>query len=215
MNWQTWIKQTLPRTEIMRGGATVWPTNASGLIGDQLGPVMHLHDSATEVFYFVAGKCRMEVGDREEFYGPGDFVHVPPRVAHNLWNAGDEDLLIFWLVAPHFFENKWRTEELTAEEMQGLVVASRVEGQGKELPGDQNISSSYRIISNGERLEQKNGEKQETVLYITAGPVRVQIGKLSGELQANDFIHVPASTSFSASPSEGSAALLVFTSPGA
>jgi hypothetical protein len=30
MDWQEWIKQSLPRTEIMRGGATVWAKGAQG-----------------------------------------------------------------------------------------------------------------------------------------------------------------------------------------
>jgi len=31
MNWHEWIRQSLPRTEIMRGGATVWEVGAKGL----------------------------------------------------------------------------------------------------------------------------------------------------------------------------------------
>ncbi len=49
MDWRTWIRQSLPRTEIMRGGATVWEKGAKGLLGDTLGPVMHAHDKASEI----------------------------------------------------------------------------------------------------------------------------------------------------------------------
>ena len=134
MDWHTWIEQSLPRTEIMRGGATVWERGSTGLIGDTLGPVMHLHDGASEIFYFISGKCRLEVGDTEEYFSAGDFALVPPEVPHNLWNAGDEDLLVFWIVAPHMPEDKWRTQAITAEEMKRRVIRSRVE-PGSELVG--------------------------------------------------------------------------------
>lgn len=68
---------------------------ARGLIGDTLGPIMHAHHQASEIFYFISGRCRLEVGNGEELFEPGDFVLVPPLLSHNLWNAGNDDLLVF------------------------------------------------------------------------------------------------------------------------
>lgn len=212
MNWQAWIKQSLPRTEIMRGGATVWARDTDRLIGDTLGPVMHLHDGASEIFYFISGKCRLEVGDTEELFDAGDFVLVPPEVPHNLWNAGDEDLLVFWIVAPHMPEDKWRTEAITGDEMKRRVVRSRVE-PGSELPGDANIHSRLFTLDPGNLLNHETQAGQEAVIYINDGQAEVKVGKLSGLLKAHDFVHVPMNTHFSALPVDGPASVLLFEMP--
>src|SRR5690242_17329669 len=127
MDWQQWIEQQLPYTEIKRGGATVWAVGASGLIGDSLGPILHIHDGASEIFYFVSGRCRMEVGDSEEIFEAGDFVLVPPLVPHNLWNGGDDDMLVFWLVAPNFINNKWRTDNFPPGAMSLQAIRTHVQ----------------------------------------------------------------------------------------
>jgi len=146
MDWRTWIRQSLPRTEIMRGGATVWEKGAKGLLGDTLGPVMHAHDKASEVFYFVAGRCRLEIGNAEEFFSPGDFVLVPPDLPHNLWNAGDDDLLVFWIVAPHFANNKWYTAPFVPGAMKWRATRSHV------APGAK--GREQRFVSAPRRLAQ-------------------------------------------------------------
>jgi quercetin dioxygenase-like cupin family protein len=213
MDWHEWIRQSLPRTEKLRGGAAVWEVGAQGLTGDTLGPVMHLHDGASEIFYFVAGKCRLEVGDTEEFFSPGDFVLVPPGVPHNLWNAADEDLLVFWIVAPHIWENKWRTDDISTEDLQRRAMRGRVE-PGANLPGDANIRSRLVALQEGESLAERTGVSQEAVLYVTAGLVQVKVGKLEGRLEVNDFVHVPVDTEYSAAAVSGAASVLVFHTPG-
>jgi mannose-6-phosphate isomerase-like protein (cupin superfamily) len=212
MDWQGWIKQSLPRTEIMRGGATVWVKGAQGLIGDTLGPVFHLHDGASEIFYFPSGKCRLEVGDTDEYFGPCDFVLVPPGVPHNLWNAGDDDLLVFWIVAPHRMENKWRTEEIAAEDMQRRASRARVE-PGAALPSDANIHTRLLEFQSGEGVSLETLLGQEAVIYISSGQADVRVGKLSGRLQANQFVHVPVGTDFSVKAVGGAASVLLFEMP--
>ena len=202
MDWHEWIKQSLPRTEIMRGGATVWAQGAQGLIGDTLGPVMHLHDGASEIFYFPAGRCRLEVGDTEEYFGAGDFVLVPPGVPHNLWNAGDEDLLVFWIVAPHRMENKWRTEEISSEELQRRTSRTFIE-PGAALPSDANIHSRLLDLQSGESVTLETHPGQEAVIYIHSGQADVQVGKLGGRLQANEFVHVPVGTAYAVRAMQG------------
>jgi len=212
MDWHEWIKQSLPRTEIMRGGATVWAKGAQGLIGDALGPVLHLHDGASEIFYFVSGKCRLEVGDTDEYFEPGDFILVPPGVPHNLWNAGDEDLLVFWIVAPHRMENKWRAGEITPEDMQRRASRTHIE-PGAALPSDANIHSRLLDLHAAERFEQETRPGQEAVIYISSGQAEVQVGRLSGRLQAHEFVHVPVGTAYSMTAAGGNASVLLFEMP--
>lgn len=212
MDWHEWIKQSLPRTEIMRGGATVWAQGAQGLIGDTLGPVMHLHDGASEIFYFPAGRCRLEVGDTEEYFRAGDFVLVPPGVPHNLWNAGDEDLLVFWIVAPHRMENKWRTEEISSEELQRRTSRTHIE-PGAALPSDANIHSRLLDLQSGESLTLETQPGQEAVIYIQSGQADVRVGKLGGRLQANEFVHVPVGTAYAVRAMQGAASVILFEMP--
>lgn len=212
MDWHEWIRQSLPRTEIMRGGATVWPAGAQGLTGDALGPVMHLHDGASEIFYFVSGRCRLEVGDTELLFNPGDFILVPPQVPHNLWNAGDEDLLVFWIVAPHFREDKWRTENISPAEMQRRVLQARVE-PGAVLPSDANIHSRLVSLGAQQSLAERTRPNQEAVIYLASGQAQVKVGKLSGRLEANDFVHVPVDTAYALAAESSPASVLVFQMP--
>jgi mannose-6-phosphate isomerase-like protein (cupin superfamily) len=214
MNWQSWIEQRIPITTIQRGGATVWQRGANGLIGDSLGPILHLHDDASEIFYFISGRCRLEIGNSEEFFGPGDFVLVPPLVPHNLWNAGDEDLLVFWLVAPNYVNNKWRTDNFPPGAMELRAIRSHIE-PGVELPSDDKIRSRLSTLSPASPgLTGRTGEQQEAVIYLVEGQAEVKIGKLGGTFNGHDFVHVPAATAYSVTPLDGPASVLLFEMPG-
>jgi quercetin dioxygenase-like cupin family protein len=217
MDWHLWINQHIPRTEIQRGGATVWPKDGRGLIGDSLGPIMHLHDGASEIFYFIAGRCRLEIGNSEEFFGPGDFVLVPPEVPHNLWNAGDDDLLVFWLVAPNFVNNKWRTDNFPPRAMGRRHPEgprrSRVEA-GVELPGNGNIRSRLLSLEAGTNQSGRTGPGQEAILYVVEGAAGVKVGKLGGKLAAHDFVHVSVETDYAVTATSGPASVLTFEIPG-
>ena len=37
MDWHTWVRQSFPRTDYMRGGATVWVKGMAGLLGNCWG----------------------------------------------------------------------------------------------------------------------------------------------------------------------------------
>lgn len=219
MDWQTWIGQHLPFTEIKRGGATVWVRGGNGLIGDSLGPIMHIHDDASEIFYFVSGRCRLEIGSSEEFFGPGDFVLVPPQVPHNLWNAGDEDLLVFWLVAPHFPNNKWRTDNFPPGAMEWRAVRGHVQDAATDtshtnLPSDDKIRSRVLTVSADKLFAGQTGEQQEAVVYVLEGAAHVSVGKLGGLLQAHDFVNVPVGTAYSIAATHEGASILLFEMPG-
>lgn len=210
MNWHQWIDQQLPYTQIKRGGATVWPKGAGGLIGDSLGPIMHIHDDASEIFYFVSGRCRLEIGDSEEIFEAGDFVLVPPLVPHNLWNAGDDDLLVFWLVAPNFINNKWRTDNFPPGANSLRAIRGRVQA-GEQLPSDDKISSRLLTLHDGKRHSGRTGAAQEAILYVVEGTATIQVGKLSGTLTAHDFVGVPVGTDYAVS---GTASVILFQMPG-
>jgi mannose-6-phosphate isomerase-like protein (cupin superfamily) len=244
MDWQAWIDQRLPFTEIKRGGATVWPRGGNGLIGDSLGPVLHSHDQASEIFYFISGRCRLEVGNSEEFFDPADFILVPPDVPHNLWNAGEDELLVFRLVAPNFVHNKWRTENLVPGAMEMRGISGRVDN-GAELPSDQNIRTQLIRLSpnasDGTSREQqtmtqarggaavatkghirelrnlsgKTAENQEAVVYIVEDQADVRVGKLRRRLKPNDFVNVQVGTAYSVDPVGGTVTILLFEMPGA
>lgn len=212
MDWQPWIAQHLPLTEIKRGGATVWPRGGRGLIGDSLGPIMHIHDGASEIFYFISGRCRLEIGDSQELFGPGDFVLVPPQVPHNLWNAGDEDLLVFWLVAPNFVNNKWRTDNFPPGAMMGRARRGKVT-DAHELPSDENIQSRVLTLGQGQGFTGQTAEQQEAVIYVLNAAAQVTVGKLGGLLRAHDFVNVPVGTAYSIGAAAESASILLFEMP--
>jgi mannose-6-phosphate isomerase-like protein (cupin superfamily) len=213
MDWQAWVRQTLPRTDYMRGGATVWVKGATGLLGDSLGPIMHLHDGASEIFYFVSGRCRLEVGEAEEFFEPGDFVLVPPEAPHNVWPAGDDDLLVFWIVAPHFQANKWRTEGFPEGAMQRRVIRGRVSAGG-ELPSDVQIESRLLTLAAGGGQAGRTAKTQEAVIYLVEGAADVRVGKLSGRLGAHEFVHVPVDTEYAVDCRSGPVLAILFRLPG-
>ena len=179
LNWQSWTAQSLPRSEIMRGGAAVWPNGAQRLVGDSLGPTMHSHDLASEIFYFVAGQCRLQIGDTTELLGPGDLVLIPPDVPHNLWNAGTKDLLVFWLVAPHFVGNMWRTENFVEGAMKTRAARSHVQA-GAPLPSNGQIG--MRIVMLGVAAADCTADGSEAVVYVAVGSAVVNVGNLGGTL---------------------------------
>lgn len=198
MDWQALIRQEIPRTRIQRGGLTAWPKGAAGLIGDSLGPVLHLHDDASEIFYFVSGRCRMEVGDQEETFEAGEFVLVPPLVPHNLWNGGDDDLVLLWLVAPNLVGNKWRTGEFPPGSVHGRVIRGRVDQDG-ELPGDGNIESGVHRLTDGVSRRATTGEMQEVVIYVLEGTGVLTLAGRESPIEGEKLLYVPAVSDYTMS----------------
>jgi mannose-6-phosphate isomerase-like protein (cupin superfamily) len=209
MDFNQWLQQHIPFTEIQRGGPGTWPAGTSRAPNDPLGPVMHLHDDASEIFYFIAGRARLEIGNTEEYFGPGDFVLVPPGTPHNLWNGGDKDLYALWIVAPNFVNNKWRTDNFPDGAMDRRATWSRV-GPTAQLPSDTNIESRVVTLSPGERLQQATGERQEAILYIFEGGAHVTVGHLGGTLAAHQCVHVPVETDYTVASDGRPASLIVF-----
>ena len=73
----------------------------------------HVHASIEEIFYVVEGEVQVRVGDRTLRARPGDFVLVPPGVAHGFGNAGHAPAKMLLLISPAGVHEKY-FEELAA-----------------------------------------------------------------------------------------------------
>jgi len=52
------------------------------------GPPPHVHQREDESFYVVDGEFEVRLGETVFLAGPGDYVHLPRRVAHGFRNTG-------------------------------------------------------------------------------------------------------------------------------
>lgn len=62
----------------------------------------HRHRRTEELYHFLAGEGRMELGDQRFDVGPGDTVHIPPGTPHALHNTGTEALRLLCCSAPPY-----------------------------------------------------------------------------------------------------------------
>ncbi len=63
----------------------------------------HFHPEAEEVYYFVAGRGRMRLGEVDTAQvAAGDCVVIPPGTPHKLWNTGTEPLVLLCCCAPAY-----------------------------------------------------------------------------------------------------------------
>lgn len=181
-DWTTLIQQSGIFDGSARGGLTAWSDADGALIGDSLGPVMHSHDEASEVFYFLRGVCRLEVGEGEEILRAGDLILVPPDVPHNFWSIGSEPVVVFWLVVPNLQDNKWRTDRFRGQERWGSRRA--MFGAGGDLPSDERIMSVGHVLEPGESVGREATLPGGEVVLITAGDVTWSSGSGSSEAMA-------------------------------
>src|SRR5581483_4361217 len=65
----------------------------------------HYHPKAEELYYFVAGRGRMRMGDEEADVAVGDCVVIRPGTPHKLWNAGPEPLVLLCCCAPAYSDD--------------------------------------------------------------------------------------------------------------
>jgi mannose-6-phosphate isomerase-like protein (cupin superfamily) len=84
--WTAARHQSLAEATLPAGGATIG----------------HLHRESEEIYYFVAGRGRMRLGDAEHDVGAGDCVVIPPGTPHKLWAAPDADLVLLCACAPAY-----------------------------------------------------------------------------------------------------------------
>lgn len=60
----------------------------------------HVHSQIEELFYVVEGAVRIRVGERLLRAQPGDFVLVPPGVAHGFGSLGDGPAKVLLIISP-------------------------------------------------------------------------------------------------------------------
>jgi mannose-6-phosphate isomerase-like protein (cupin superfamily) len=54
----------------------------------------------SEVYYILAGRGRMRVGDESAEVGPGQAVYIPPRAVQSIEALGPDDLAFLCVVDP-------------------------------------------------------------------------------------------------------------------
>ncbi|OGI37263.1 MAG: hypothetical protein A2140_04655 [Candidatus Muproteobacteria bacterium RBG_16_62_13] len=62
----------------------------------------HRHQATEEIYHFVAGSGRMQLGEQEFVVTAGDTVCVPPGTAHCLHNTGQEPLRLLCSCSPPY-----------------------------------------------------------------------------------------------------------------
>ena len=60
----------------------------------------HVHSQIEEIFYVVEGEVQIRVGDQALRARPGDFVLVPPGVAHGFGNPGNDPAKMLLVISP-------------------------------------------------------------------------------------------------------------------
>jgi quercetin dioxygenase-like cupin family protein len=60
----------------------------------------HVHSTIEELFYVVKGEFQIRSGDWSGLVGPGNFVQVPPSVAHGFGNPGTEPATLALVISP-------------------------------------------------------------------------------------------------------------------
>src|SRR3954449_5533207 len=70
-------------------------------------PPKHLHPAQDERFEVHAGEINTVVDGRTRTLHRGDTLDVPHRVAHQLWNAGEEEARATWITHPSGRTRQW------------------------------------------------------------------------------------------------------------
>lgn len=60
----------------------------------------HVHPSIDERFTVLRGRVGFSLDGRRSVAEPGESVHIPPGVAHDWWNAGDEEARLLVEIQP-------------------------------------------------------------------------------------------------------------------
>lgn len=64
--------------------------------------VQHLHRLSEEIYLFVSGAGRMQLGEDRFDVAVGQAVVIPPGTGHKLWNPGREPLILFCCCSPPY-----------------------------------------------------------------------------------------------------------------
>lgn len=76
--------------------------------------IEHLHRTSEEIYYFVAGRGRLRLGDDEREVAAGDCVVIAPGTRHKLWAAPDTDLVLLCACSPGYRDDDTELTEPVA-----------------------------------------------------------------------------------------------------
>lgn len=62
--------------------------------------------TASEIYYILAGRGRMDVDKETRDVAPGDLIYIPPHAAQRITSLGPDDLEFLCIVDP-----AWRAED--------------------------------------------------------------------------------------------------------
>jgi quercetin dioxygenase-like cupin family protein len=89
----------------------------------------HVHPALTERFQVLAGELATRIAGSERTLGAGEWLAVPPGVAHDWWNAGAADAEVLVELSPP----EPRFEAMIAN-LWGLANAGRTNAKGMPNP---------------------------------------------------------------------------------
>jgi mannose-6-phosphate isomerase-like protein (cupin superfamily) len=85
-SWTPARNQSLAEATVRAGGRTA----------------AHFHRRTEELYFFLAGRGRLRVGDDLRPVGRGDCAVIPPGTVHELVNDGPEPLVLLCCCAPAY-----------------------------------------------------------------------------------------------------------------
>jgi quercetin dioxygenase-like cupin family protein len=190
-DYREWMKQPLIWTERIRSRALVWTPDAHWFINDPLGPLPHAHDDATEIIYIAAGQMDIQVGESKQRVRPGDLLFMPPDRYHNYWLVGDETACMYVLVTPNHKMARWRYKDFKPGAFEGHAPVANV-FKNEPLPGDERITANVRELAPGASTERSVESVREKMIYVLEGRGEIEIERMCGVLNPNDYQHVPS-----------------------
>ncbi|MCA0453672.1 MAG: cupin domain-containing protein [Chloroflexi bacterium] len=188
-----WMEQPRLLNERCRGLPLIWTPDVKWFNNDWLGPTPHVHDDATEIGFMAQGSLEIQIGGSKRIYKKGDFVIMPPNKYHNYWFAGDETACFFVVVGPNHKHNRLRHKDFTPDNYEGDAPHANIY-ETDQLPSNEHFKAERIVLQPGESTSEQKLTVQDRVFYIVSGAAQVRSNKLSGELVANEYIHIPATT---------------------
>ena len=87
------VERDLSGSKSVAAGHTILPRGMTQ-------PTGAAHPESEEVYYCVSGRGQLRLDDDEYPLEAGTTAYVGPGVVHQLFNTGDEDLVMIWFESP-------------------------------------------------------------------------------------------------------------------
>jgi mannose-6-phosphate isomerase-like protein (cupin superfamily) len=98
---------TLDGSEIRELAGPSWTVARNQSLAEAMVPAggetaEHYHPITEELYYFVAGRGEMRLGEERFVVRAGQCVIIAPGTIHKLWNTGAEPLVLLCCCAPAY-----------------------------------------------------------------------------------------------------------------